>query len=125
MTSSDTLSAARLPRWRRCRLPRRARTQKPLASLDLISRDVFPAPSLLAHIGHAHYSLDALRPDLNRFTFLGGNDGEFLLGEDPPNVRNLPRLRPLPADKNHRSSRQARSELTNNCGRNSRTKPRT
>jgi hypothetical protein len=27
---------------------------------------------------------DALRADLDRFTFLlGGNDGEFLLGEDP------------------------------------------
>jgi hypothetical protein len=43
------------------------------------------APSLLAYIGHPAYDLDALRTDLDRFTFLlGGNDGEFLLGEDPP-----------------------------------------
>ena len=43
------------------------------------------APSLLAYIGHPAYGLDALRADLDRFTFLlGGSDGEFLLGEDPP-----------------------------------------
>jgi len=43
------------------------------------------AESLLAYIGHPAYGLDALRSDLDRFTFLlGGNDGEFLLGEDPP-----------------------------------------
>ena len=42
-------------------------------------------PSFLAYIGHPAYSLDTLRADLDRFTFLlGGNDGEFLLGEDPP-----------------------------------------
>ena len=42
------------------------------------------APSFLAYIGHPAYGLDALRADLDRFTFLlGGNDGEFLLGEDP------------------------------------------
>ena len=42
-------------------------------------------PSFLAYIGHPAYGLDALRADLDRFTFLlGGNDGEFLLGEDPP-----------------------------------------
>jgi hypothetical protein len=42
------------------------------------------APSLLAYIGHPAYGPDALRADLDRFTFfLGGNDGEFLLGEDP------------------------------------------
>ena len=53
------------------------------------------------------YSLDALRADLNRFTFplLGGNDGEFLLGEDPPNAATAPRPRPLLANENHRSSR--------------------
>jgi hypothetical protein len=40
--------------------------------------------SLLAYIGHPAYGPDALRSDLDRFTFLlGGNDGEFLLGEDP------------------------------------------
>jgi hypothetical protein len=39
---------------------------------------------LLAFIGHPSYGPDALRTDLDRFTFfLGGNDGEFLLGEDP------------------------------------------
>jgi hypothetical protein len=43
------------------------------------------AASLLQYIGHPAYGLDALRADLDRFTFLlGGNDGEFLLGEDPP-----------------------------------------
>jgi hypothetical protein len=42
------------------------------------------APSFLAYIGHPAYGLDALRADLDRFAFLlGGNDGEFLLGEDP------------------------------------------
>jgi hypothetical protein len=42
------------------------------------------APSLLAHIGHPAYDINALRADLDRFAFLlGGNDGEFLLGEDP------------------------------------------
>jgi hypothetical protein len=59
-------------------------------TLQLIARwlDADPAtlaPSLLAYIGHPAYSLNALRADLDRFTFLlGGNDGEFLLGEDPP-----------------------------------------
>ena len=52
MTSSDILSAVRVPRWRKCRLPGRAYKQKSLASLDLISGDIFPAPSLLAYIGH-------------------------------------------------------------------------
>jgi hypothetical protein len=43
------------------------------------------SPSLQDYIGHPAYGLDALRADLDRFTFLlGGNDGEFLLGEDPP-----------------------------------------
>jgi hypothetical protein len=42
-------------------------------------------PSLLTYIGHPAYGLDTLRADLDRFTFLlGGNDGEFLLGQDPP-----------------------------------------
>jgi hypothetical protein len=42
-------------------------------------------PSFLAYIGHPAYNLDALRSDLDRFTFLlGGNDGEFLLGGDSP-----------------------------------------
>jgi hypothetical protein len=42
-------------------------------------------PSFLAYIGHSAYGLDALRADLDRFTFLlGGNDGEFLTGQDPP-----------------------------------------
>jgi hypothetical protein len=43
------------------------------------------APSFLAYIGHPAYGLEALRADLDRFTFLlGGNDGEFLTGQDPP-----------------------------------------
>jgi hypothetical protein len=43
------------------------------------------AASLLDFIGHPAYGPDALRADLDRFAFLlGGNDGEFLLGEDPP-----------------------------------------
>jgi hypothetical protein len=41
------------------------------------------APSFLAYIGHPAYGLDALRADLDRFTFLlGGSDGEFLFGKD-------------------------------------------
>jgi hypothetical protein len=40
--------------------------------------------SLLGFIGHPAYGPDALRADLDRFTFLlGGSDGQFLLGEDP------------------------------------------
>lgn len=40
--------------------------------------------SVHAYIGHPAYGLTALRADLDRFTFLlGGNNGEFLLGEDP------------------------------------------
>ena len=43
------------------------------------------AASLLAFIGHPAYGPDALRADLDRFTFLlGGNDGESLFGTDPP-----------------------------------------
>jgi hypothetical protein len=43
------------------------------------------APSLLAYIGHPAYGLDALRADLERFTFLlGGSDGEELFGEPTP-----------------------------------------
>ncbi len=38
----------------------------------------------IGFIGHPAYGPDALRADLDRFTFLlGGDDGEFLLGEDP------------------------------------------
>ena len=82
------------------------------------------APSFLAYIGHPAYGLDALRADLDRFTFLlGGNDGEFLLGEDPA-VPPPARPRSKLTNKNHRSSRQVRSELANNRGQNSRTKPR-
>jgi hypothetical protein len=41
-------------------------------------------PVALASIGHPAYGVDALRNDLDRFTFLlGGSSGEFLLGEDP------------------------------------------
>jgi hypothetical protein len=43
------------------------------------------APSFLTWIGHPAYDLNALSNDLNRFAFLlGGNDGEYLLGQDPP-----------------------------------------
>jgi hypothetical protein len=43
------------------------------------------APSFLAYIGHPAYGLELLGCDLDRFTFLlGGNDGEFLTGQDPP-----------------------------------------
>lgn len=43
------------------------------------------ATSPLAYIGHPAYGPDALRADLDRFAFLlGGNDGEFLTGEEPP-----------------------------------------
>ena len=39
------------------------------------------AASLLAYIGHPAYGPDALRCDLERFTFLlGGSDGEHLFG---------------------------------------------
>jgi hypothetical protein len=42
------------------------------------------AASLLGFIGHPAYGPDALRADLNRFTFLlGGNDGEHLFGPGP------------------------------------------
>ena len=59
-------------------------------TLQLITRWLDADPGTLtlsfqASIGHPAYGLDALRNDLNRFAFLlGGNDGEFLLGEDPP-----------------------------------------
>ena len=40
-------------------------------------------PSLLAYIGHHAYGPDALRADLDRFTFLlGGSDGGELFGHD-------------------------------------------
>ena len=39
------------------------------------------AASLLKYIGHPAYGPDALRADLDRFTFLrGGSDGEDLVG---------------------------------------------
>ena len=59
-------------------------------TLQLIARWLTADPerlaaSLLDFIGHPAYGPDALRADLDRFTFLlGGNDGEFLFGEDPP-----------------------------------------
>jgi hypothetical protein len=58
-------------------------------TLQLIARWLAADPgrladSLLGFIGHPAYGPDALRADLDRFAFfLGGNDGEFLLGEDP------------------------------------------
>ena len=71
-------------------------------TLQLIARWLATDPerlaaSLLSFIGHPAYGPDALRADLDRFTFLlGGNDGEFLLGDDP----DLPlRLRSKLANK--------------------------
>jgi len=58
-------------------------------TLQLIARWLAADPerlaaSLLEFIGHPAYGPDALRADLDRLAFLlGGNDGEFLLGEDP------------------------------------------
>jgi hypothetical protein len=58
-------------------------------TLDLIARWLTAdpatlAPSFLAHIGHPAYGLDALRADLDRFTFLlGGSDGENLFEPQP------------------------------------------
>lgn len=58
-------------------------------TLQLIARWLTADPATLPVVPGLHrppaYGLDALRADLDRFTFLlGGNDGEFLLGEDPP-----------------------------------------
>ena len=105
--------------------PPRSRTRPPLCAGNpqLAADPATLAPSFLAYISHPAYGLDALRADLEHFTFLlGGNDGEFLLGEDPalpPTARPRSKL----TNKNHRSSRQVRSELANNRGQNSRTKP--
>jgi hypothetical protein len=93
MTSPDTLSAARsrvgvgAGSWAGAQAE--AAGEPGLDQRECLSSAIVPGlyrpPS---------YSLDALRADLNRFTFLlGGNDGEILLGEDPPNARNRPRLR--------------------------------
>jgi hypothetical protein len=57
-------------------------------TLQLITRWLTADPerltaSLLDFIGHPAYGPDALRADLDRFTFLlGGNDGEELFGHD-------------------------------------------
>jgi hypothetical protein len=59
-------------------------------TLQLIASWLAADPGLLAaslpgFIGHPACGPDALRADLDRFTFLlGGNDGEFPLGEGPP-----------------------------------------
>ena len=94
MTSPDTLSAARsrvgvgAGSWAGAQAE--AAGEPGLDQRECLSSAI--APGLYRP---PSYSLDALRADLNRFTFLllGGNDGEFLLGEDPPNARNRPRLR--------------------------------
>jgi hypothetical protein len=55
-------------------------------TLQLIARWLTTDPerlaaSLLSFIGHPAYGPDALRADLDRFTFLlGGSDGEDLFG---------------------------------------------
>jgi hypothetical protein len=92
-------------------------------TLQLVARWLAADPerltaSLLTFIGYPAYGPDALRADLDRFTFLlGGNDGEFLLGEDP----GLPvpgaimvawRLPPLIS----LSSRARPPQLTGACG---------
>jgi len=98
-------------------------------TLQLIARWLTADPerlaaSLLDFIGHPAYGPDALHADLDRFTFLlGGNDGEFLFGDDPDLPATPPRPRSELTNKNHPRNRQARSELTNNRGQNSRTKP--
>ena len=75
-------------------------------------------------LGHPAYGPDALRADLDRFTFLlGGNDGEFLLGEDPGLPPPPARPRPELTNKKHPPGRQVRSEPMNNRGQNPRTKP--
>jgi hypothetical protein len=57
-------------------------------TLQLITRWLAADPerltaSLLDFIGHPAYGPDALRADLDRFTFLlGGSDGEELFGHD-------------------------------------------
>jgi len=93
MTSPDTLSAARsrvgvgAGSWAGAQAE--AAGEPGLDQRECLSSAI--APGLYRP---PSYSLDALRADLNRFTFLlGGNDSEILLGEDPPNARNRPRLR--------------------------------
>jgi hypothetical protein len=103
-------------------------------TLQLIARWLTADPerlaaSLLDFIGHPAYGPDALHADLDRFTFLlGGNDGEFLFGDDP----DLPRHPAETAVKTHeqkspaqppsalRTHEQPRSKLTNEA-----TPPRT
>jgi hypothetical protein len=100
-------------------------------TLQLIARWLTADPerlaaSLLDFIGHPAYGPDALHADLDRFTFLlGGNDGEFLLGDDP----DLPRQPAETAVKTHeqkspaqppsavRTHEQPRSKLTNEATR--------
>jgi hypothetical protein len=55
----------------------------PRTCIDTADPERLVAP-LLGFVGHPAYGPDALRADLDRFAFLlGGNDGEFLLREDP------------------------------------------
>lgn len=122
MTSSDTLSAARVPRWRRCRLPGRAQAQA-AGEPGLDQRGCLSSAIAPGLYRTPSYSLDALRADLNRFTFLfGGNNGEFLLGEDPPNARNRPQaavtsreqkspVQPPSAGQNSRTTAVENSDL--------------
>ncbi|GAA3510447.1 hypothetical protein FHR32_003710 [Streptosporangium album] len=47
-----------------------------------MNADDWARAALLAHVGHPTYGLDALRADLERFTFLlGGSDEEDLFGQ--------------------------------------------
>jgi hypothetical protein len=61
---------------------RTGQTAPEQARMKRQSRHAFP--SFLTFIGHPAYGLDALHADLDRFAFLlGGNHGEFLLGQNP------------------------------------------
>jgi hypothetical protein len=77
------------------------------------------AASLLDFIGHPAYGPDALHADMDRFTFLlGGNDGEFLLGDDP----DLPR-HPAETAVKTREQKSPAQPPTAVRSQNSRTKP--
>jgi hypothetical protein len=58
-------------------------------TLQLSTRWLTTDPATLAplfpnYIGHLAYGLEALRADLDRFTFLLGSDGEYLFGDGSP-----------------------------------------
>jgi hypothetical protein len=84
------------------------------------------AASLLDFIGHPAYGPDALRADLDRLAFLlGGNDGEFLLGDDPElprhpaktTVKTHEQKSPAQPPRAVRTHEQPQSKLTNEATR--------